>query len=198
MQDKELKELKKLQVVKVNLEVDGHARRCKLCATVSGATAGAVGVMVGQPFDTLKVRLQVSSAKGIASKDNMSFLKTLAMYYRGSGPPIISSGLVSSLNFTGFEAIKHFFHREEMSRAPLSVHWISGFGGAVPITVITCPSQNIKILQQAGDGNLGMIDCMRKILKTSGLRGLYRGYCVHSILETFGDHRRDSCGKKQG
>ena len=32
-------------------------RREKFCACVAGATAGGVGVLVGQPFDMLKVRL---------------------------------------------------------------------------------------------------------------------------------------------
>ncbi|EKX34705.1 hypothetical protein GUITHDRAFT_147022 [Guillardia theta CCMP2712] len=182
MQEQQLKQ----PLVEVQLPSKGHAQHCKMCATISGATAGAVGVLVGQPFDTLKVRLQVSGAKSVASTETRSFVKTLAMYYRGSGPPVISSGLVSSLNFTGFEAIKRLFHREDMHRAPLFVHWVSGFGGAIPVTVITCPSQNIKILQQAGEERLGMIECLRKIFKTSGLRGLYRGYCIHSILETFG------------
>ena len=182
MQEQQLKE----PLVEVHLPSKGRSQHCKMCATISGATAGAVGVLVGQPFDTLKVRLQVSGAKSMVSTEKRSFVKTLAMYYRGSGPPVISSGLVSSLNFTGFEAIKRLFHREDMHRAPLFVHWVSGFGGAIPVTVITCPSQNIKILQQAGEERLGMIECLRKIFKTSGLRGLYRGYCIHSILETFG------------
>ena len=35
------------------------AAACRRCAVIAGACAGGVGIVVGQPFDTLKVRMQV-------------------------------------------------------------------------------------------------------------------------------------------
>ena len=62
---------------------------------VAGILAGANGVIVGHPFDTLKTRFQV----GKILKSSTMDCKFLRQLYRGIVPPLCTSGAIQSVNF---------------------------------------------------------------------------------------------------
>ena len=119
----------------------------------------------------LQVRLQIANLKtptpdtvdGIAEnlrgtgergtgRDQASLkhiFRRIQFFYRGSLPPLMTTGLVQSLNFSGFEAVKRTLHPDPTTPAPLPVFWAAGCGGTLFVTLITCPTQRIKILQQS-------------------------------------------------
>lgn len=147
----------------------------------------------------LKVRLQIAepgadslseSWRGPWARDQqksvMRVLRRIQFFYRGSLPPLMTTGLVQSLNFSGFEAVKRTLHPDPFTPAPLPVFWAAGCGGTLCVTLITCPSQRIKIQQQSSSKGIGMLQCVRSIVKTQGIGGLYKGYGIHLILECFG------------
>jgi hypothetical protein len=59
-----------------------HSHSCRSCAVLAGAAAGGVGVLVGQPFDTLKVRMQISSHGHVHPASTLTGMKGLASMYR--------------------------------------------------------------------------------------------------------------------
>jgi hypothetical protein len=143
--------------------ISSEPSQCQSCAILAGAAAGGVGVLVGQPFDTLKVRMQISSHNHVHPASKLTGLKAIISTYRyylhslveigsqffrsvhqascvrvcvpslgplygrqfiqggkmiqentkyapvrvgrGIVPPMTTSGLVSSLNFGGFEFV---------------------------------------------------------------------------------------------
>lgn len=97
----------------------GEEKHCKVCALGAGACAGAASVLVGQPFDTLKVRMQIASHGSAPPKQHK--MGGILQMYRGFLPPLMTSGFVSSLNFIGFETVKNLFPRQENSLHPLYV-----------------------------------------------------------------------------
>jgi hypothetical protein len=65
----------------------GQQRPCESCAIWAGAAAGGVGVIVGQPFDTMKVRMQVGHDAAVHSgrfgaEGTLSTLGKLRSMYR--------------------------------------------------------------------------------------------------------------------
>eukprot|EP00802_Teleaulax_amphioxeia_P022453 Tamp_22899.p1 GENE.Tamp_22899~~Tamp_22899.p1 ORF type:complete len:323 (-),score=61.65 Tamp_22899:93-962(-) len=164
--------------------------------------AGGVGVLVGQPFDMLKVRMQIANLQNASSSAALAeslqgagaadhggmrhVLRRLRFLYRGSLPPLMTAGLVQSLNFSGFEAVKRTMHPDPLTPAPLPVFWAAGCGGTLLVTLITCPSQRIKIQQQSASKGIGMLRCVSQIVNTQGLAGLYKGYMIHVLLEGVG------------
>ena len=65
----------------------GQKRPCRSCAIWAGAAAGGVGVIVGQPFDTMKVRMQVGQDAAVHSgrfgaEGTLSTLGKLRSMYR--------------------------------------------------------------------------------------------------------------------
>jgi hypothetical protein len=72
----------------------GQKRPCRSCAIWAGAAAGGVGVIVGQPFDTMKVRMQVGHDAAVHSgrfgaEGTLSTLGKLRSMYRCAIPPMI-------------------------------------------------------------------------------------------------------------
>ncbi|EHM99815.1 Ymc1p [Saccharomyces cerevisiae x Saccharomyces kudriavzevii VIN7] len=78
---------------------------------LAGTAGGIAQVLVGQPFDTTKVRLQVSSTP----KTAMEVVKKLLAnegprgFYKGTLTPLIGVGACVSLQFGVNEAMKRFF-----------------------------------------------------------------------------------------
>jgi len=161
---------------------------CQMCSIGAGAAAGGVGIIVGQPFDTLKVRMQIASGnhEGVAKQASERGLKAIFSMYRGIVPPMMTSGFVSSLNFGGFELVRRSLHDRSKGIDPLYVHWLAGCGGALPVTLITCPIVLVKIQQQSAHKSVSIINCVRELTREAGIRGLYRGFGLHALLEGYG------------
>ena len=66
---------------------------------LSGGVAGMVSIFFGQPFDTLKVRLQTSSSSHINIKSLLSTMR-LSDYFRGLTPPLLTAVGVNATVFT--------------------------------------------------------------------------------------------------
>jgi solute carrier family 25 (mitochondrial carnitine/acylcarnitine transporter), member 20/29 len=66
-------------------------------AFYAGCISGMAGVVVGQPFDTSKVILQVGGP-GEAQLQK-SIRGRVRRLYRGIGPPLVTSGVIRALNF---------------------------------------------------------------------------------------------------
>jgi hypothetical protein len=75
---------------------------------VAGAIAGASGILLGHPLDTVRVRLQTHS--GVSSAGTLvSIVRSLQRergFYRGVLPPLLSVGVASSLAFSCNEGAK--------------------------------------------------------------------------------------------
>lgn len=65
---------------------------------VSGLAGGVATVLVGHPFDTIKVRMQTSAATGVQYSGVLDCLsKTIRnegslAVYKGVGPPLLGTG----------------------------------------------------------------------------------------------------------
>ena len=68
----------------------------------AGVFAGGMGTLVGHPFDSLKVRMQVGQTLERLRPD----YETLRQLYRGVWGPVMLSGVAASLNFTMYEYFK--------------------------------------------------------------------------------------------
>ncbi|KAF2728444.1 mitochondrial carrier [Polyplosphaeria fusca] len=162
----------------------------------AGAVGGVAQVLLGQPFDIVKVRLQTtqqySSALDAASKIWKN--EGPAAFYKGTLTPLVGIGACVSVQFGGFHyarrqfeaqnTLKHGTH--ELSYAQ---YYASGAFAGITNTVLSSPIEHIRIRLQTqphGADRLynGPIDCMKKLSAHEGvLRGLYRGSAVTLMRE---------------
>lgn len=134
-----------------------------------GLIAGASGVVIGHPFDTLKVFYQINPSK---TTYNLS-IRTL---YRGILPPLLTSGSIQSINFTLYEYFKSKVMRLNYNSG-MTMFIAASCSGAM-MSIITAPIGMIKIRQQTSRFSQRMPSIpavVRNIYSSSGITGFYRG-----------------------
>jgi Mitochondrial carrier protein len=88
-------------------------------SALAGTFAGALGIFVGHPFDSLKTRIQVGKK---LTKDEIG-LTLLRNLYRGLLPPLCTAGIMQSINFSLYETarkliytpMKHYYQVDVIS-----------------------------------------------------------------------------------
>jgi len=160
-----------------------------LKSLLAGGVGGTMAVLVGHPFDLVKVRMQTGTVGGSTQSVLGIMRNTLATegvrgLYRGVSAPIVAVSPVYALSFWGYDAgqlVVKSFKKDKDS--PLSLPEIAIAGGlsAFPATMVMAPTERIKCLLQvqshAGGKPqyTGMMDCAMKVYKTGGITSLYRG-----------------------
>ncbi|KAI5951622.1 YMC2 [Candida jiufengensis] len=161
----------------------------------AGTMGGIAQVLVGQPFDCVKVRLQ-SAPEGTYS-GAIDVIKQLlknegfAGFYKGTLTPLIGVGACVSVQFSVNEFMKRYYDRELHGR-PLSLLQYFNCGAVAGFAngFLASPIEHIRIrLQtQTGSNKLfnGPLDCAKKIYEIDGIRGIYKGLGPTLIRESIG------------
>lgn len=151
---------------------------------IAGSIAGASGVLVGHPFDSLKVRMQVGQNYQV-KQWNADVIRQL---YRGISPPLVSVGGIAAINFALYESFKSFLRKrqtENTNRVPLSHIFYAGcFSGAI-ISTFTSPVGVVKVQLQIAK-HLGFRQCVHDMFATYGIRSFYRGSLLTFLMESPG------------
>ncbi|KAK0743950.1 mitochondrial carrier domain-containing protein [Schizothecium vesticola] len=161
---------------------------------VAGGFGGVCAVVVGHPFDLVKVRLQTAE-KGVYSSAIDVVRKSIARdglrrgLYAGVSAPLVGVTPMFAVSFWGYDLGKSIV-RSTYNLAPdasLSIAQISaaGFFSAIPMTAITAPFERVKvILQVQGQKPLapgekpkyaGASDVVRQLYRSGGVRSVFRG-----------------------
>lgn len=166
----------------------------QLRSLAAGGFGGVCAVVVGHPFDLVKVRLQTAE-RGVYSSALDVVRKGIARdglrrgLYAGVSAPLVGVTPMFAVSFWGYDLGKTIV-RNTSTIAPdgnLSIAQISaaGFFSAIPMTAITAPFERVKvILQVQGQKQLapgekpkynGGVDVVRQLYKTGGVRSVFRG-----------------------
>lgn len=153
---------------------------------IAGSIAGASGVLVGHPFDSLKVRMQVGQNLVIKGW-NVDVLRQL---YRGIMPPLITVGGVAAINFALYESFKALLKSklpfEEQSRIPLSHIFFAGCMSGAVMTPFTSPIGVVKIQLQIAK-EMSLWQCVQHIWqRNNSPRSFYRGLGLAYFMESPG------------
>ena len=159
----------------------------RLHGFAAGIIAGAAGVCVGHPFDTLKVSMQVSSSNAPPNPfhklKTQSLLQKTVHLYRGVFPPLVSTGIVQSLNFGVYENTRNYLSQDtttDNNRPPMWTVTTAAFISGAATSPLTAVVTKFKLLQQVKGSS------MRTII--GDIRNLhpFRFFHVHLLLESFG------------
>ncbi|GAB1212181.1 hypothetical protein ATERTT37_001311 [Aspergillus terreus] len=147
----------------------------QLRSLVAGAAGGVCAVVVGHPFDLVKVRMQTAQ-KGVYSGAMDVVRKTVAREGLVRGYDL-GKTLVSSLSTVRVENNTPQYTIGQISAA--------GFFSAIPMTLITAPFERVKVLLQIQGQNppppgqkpkySGGMDVVRQLYKEGGIRSVFRG-----------------------
>ncbi|OAA73594.1 mitochondrial carnitine/acylcarnitine carrier protein [Cordyceps fumosorosea ARSEF 2679] len=162
---------------------------------LSGAAGGVAQVLIGQPFDIVKVRLQTTTqyAGALDAARSIYRREGALAFYKGTLTPLVGIGACVSVQFAAFHAARRWFERRNGTqpgqRLAYSQYWAAGAFAGVANTVLSSPIEHIRIRLQSqphGAGRLyaGPVDCVRQLVRAGGvLGGVYRGTAVTLLRE---------------
>ncbi|KAH7095018.1 mitochondrial carrier protein-like protein [Paraphoma chrysanthemicola] len=178
------------------LELPDQGFKRTLKDLFAGAVGGVAQVLLGQPFDIVKVRLQTTSQYTGALDAATSIYKNegAAAFYKGTLTPLIGIGACVSVQFGGFHYARRQFeaqNTEKHGNPNLSYgqYYAAGAFAGIANTLLSSPIEHIRIRLQTqphGANRLysGPIDCVRKLSAHQGvLAGVYRGTAVTFMRE---------------
>lgn len=157
----------------------------------AGYISGAAGIIIGNPLDILKVRLQVSPRS--LSPISPSFLKKFTSIPKnltvGSAAPIISYGGLNALLFVTYNRTITTLNSNPPG-IPVSMWkiFLAGNLSGLATWVVSTPTELVKCKAQACTSPSG-VNCWgttRSIFRTEGIRGLYLGGTVTALRDSIG------------
>lgn len=171
---------------------------------VAGIASGLTKLTVGHPFDSIKVRIQVSphgTYRGpvdcfmqLARKEGLLGL------YKGASPPAVGWAVSDSILLGTLHNLRLVFSRwtgtagDTGKALPVQYHALAGLGAGWTNSIITTPTENLKTLLQMqtqrvrllGSSSAGTtatstkqqftgpIDAAKQIIRHHGAIGLWR------------------------
>lgn len=157
---------------------------------------GCAGLLVGHPFDTVKVSLQTQDfrkpiysgtydcVKKIIQRDSVKGL------YRGLSSPMMSVSFINAILFGVYGNVQ----RRSSDPESLMTHFCAGAGSGLVQTLICSPMELVKSRLQvqhdmpdAKIKHAGPLSCLKHIWKTEGLRGVYRGFGITVVRDVPGE-----------
>ncbi|GAB2279315.1 hypothetical protein Dimus_013958 [Dionaea muscipula] len=161
----------------------------------AGTVGGASQLIVGHPFDTIKVKLQ--SQPALLPGQQLKYTgamhaarETLASegprgLFKGMGAPLATVAAFNALLFTVRGQMEALLRSEPGAPLSLGQQVVCGAGAGVAVSFLACPTELIKCRLQAqsalaGAGAVavkhgGPMDVVRHVLAEAGVKGLFKG-----------------------
>ncbi|CAJ0752079.1 4738_t:CDS:2 [Entrophospora sp. SA101] len=152
-------------------------------------------VSIGQPLDTIKVRLQLESTRFKGPMDCLvQTIKNEGFFalYKGMASPLVGIGSVNAVLFATYSRLKELQATTANQQLTIPQIAIAGSGAGAVNSVLASPVELLKIRMQAQYGKpslltstagsnivvyKGPIDCAKQLIKEYGIRnGLFRGF----------------------
>ncbi|XP_010521522.1 PREDICTED: mitochondrial arginine transporter BAC2 [Tarenaya hassleriana] len=154
---------------------------------VGGGFGGIAGIVSGYPLDTLRIRQQQSANSGSA----LSILRRMVAVegptslYRGMAAPLASVTFQNAMVFQIYAILSRSFDTSIPLEDPPSYRGVAlgGIGTGALQSLMLSPVELIKIRLQLQSkihhsGHRGPISVAKTILRTEGLKGIYRGLTI--------------------
>ncbi|KAK9810326.1 hypothetical protein WJX72_008725 [[Myrmecia] bisecta] len=173
---------------------------------MAGTVAGSAQLVVGHPFDTIKVKLQSQPQPAPGMKPMYSGAldatrQTIAKeglqgLFKGMGAPLATVALFNAVLFTVRGQMERLLAHEDGSPlTPTDQAW-AGMGAGVAVSFLACPTELIKCRLQAQSGGPqegkvmygGPLDVAKHVIRNEGgMLALYKGMAPTLLRELPGN-----------
>jgi len=142
-------------------------------------------VVVGHPFDLVKVRMQTGTIDSLNGSVFRIMQRTVASegivgLYRGVSAPLLAVSPIYAISFWGYDIGQRLVKmvRRDGNDSPVTLLESCCAGGisALPTTVIMAPTERLKCLMQVQSHKYsGITDCALQIYRSGGIASVYKG-----------------------
>ncbi|KAJ6788898.1 hypothetical protein PWT90_00109 [Aphanocladium album] len=148
----------------------------------AGYASGAVGIIVGNPLDIVKLRQQTQHTE----RTVVAFQNTKSLL-AGTAAPLLGYGALNAILFVSYNRTELALNRALGTEKSLVVNWVAGAVGGLATWIISAPTELVKCRAQMA---LPMVKSSFNIAKatwhTEGIRGLYFGGLVTALRDSIG------------
>jgi len=150
----------------------------------AGSLAGALGSIVGNPFDVLKTRMMTSEgAKPPTLGEAAGTLfkaQGIAGFYRGIEANVMRAMVLNGTKMACYDQIKGSIVKSGLVPKGLATQFCAAFGAGFFMACTVAPFDMVRtrLMNQPPDAKIynGFVDCIVKIVAKEGPGGLYAGF----------------------
>ena len=150
----------------------------------AGSAAGAIGSLVGNPFDVVKTRMMAYEGK--VSPTFFSTFKVIYKienftgFYKGLQANVMRACVLNGTKMACYDQIKHSIVKSGMIPQGIPTQFCAAFGAGFFMATTVAPFDMIrtKLMNQPMHKKIysGFIDCFIKLVRERGFGGLYAGF----------------------
>ncbi|TVY30928.1 Mitochondrial basic amino acids transporter [Lachnellula hyalina] len=150
----------------------------------AGYISGAAGIIIGNPLDVLKVRLQAGTGAPSTPSPTSQF-SSAGSLIRGATAPILGYGALNALLFVTYNRTSAFLNTNPAGTpAGLWSTWLAGAIGGLATWVVSTPTELVKCRAQLSTSSSWNIT--KEIMRAEGVRGMYFGGAVTALRDSVG------------
>jgi len=159
------------------------------CRVAAGITTGTLAILVAQPTDVVKVRMQAAGARG-SYKGVWDAYKTIGRVegftnglYRGTMPNIARNCIINVGETVVYDAVKDGLISSGHMLDGIPCHLASALVAGVTATLVASPVDVVKTrYMNAAKGKYrGALHCAVVTAKTEGARAFYKGFSASCL-----------------
>ncbi|KAL9239026.1 hypothetical protein vseg_013384 [Gypsophila vaccaria] len=153
---------------------------------LAGLTTGAVGIIIANPTDLVKVRLQSEGklAPGVPRRytgalnaySTIFKQEGLAALWTGLGPNIARNAIINAAELASYDQVKQSILKIPGFTDNVVTHLLSGLGAGFVAVCIGSPIDVVKSRMMGDSAYKNTIDCFIKTLKNDGPLAFYKGF----------------------
>ncbi|KAJ5169836.1 Mitochondrial carrier protein [Penicillium coprophilum] len=158
----------------------------------AGYISGAIGIIIGNPLDVIKVRLQAGHSHVDPSTAHLSHFEKASSLVRGAAAPILGYGALNAILFVAYNRSLAALDASVTDPTnPVGVSpykiWLAGAVGGLASWTISSPTEFIKCRAQLDRRpDVSSWTVAKDIFRTRGWRGLYFGGGITSARDSIG------------
>ncbi|RGP71828.1 hypothetical protein FLONG3_6942 [Fusarium longipes] len=173
----------------------------------AGYLSGAVGIIIGNPLDVVKVRRQVQQASPTSGLPSCSittgtaaatsainqgaslgtrFLRTYKSLVNGTAAPVLGYGALNALLFVSYNRTESALNSAFSTPGNLCNTWIAGAVGGLATWIVSTPTELIKCRAQLASPPMSSLAIAKQTWRNEGVRGFYFGGIVTALRDSVG------------
>lgn len=153
---------------------------------LAGLTTGALGIMIANPTDLVKVRLQAEGklppgvprrySGALNAYSTIVKQEGFAALWTGVGPNVARNAIINAAELASYDQVKQTILKIPGFTDNVVTHLLSGLGAGFVAVCIGSPVDVVKSRMMGDSAYKSTLDCFIKTLKNDGPLAFYKGF----------------------